>query len=127
MSKIEAEAEDQQDKPLDPAMERVRVKLVRLQLISAGIMLVLLMAVLGTIVYKITRPDPRASASLAGAGVPVGDRISAVASLPAGFQVRSVSLSGGQILFYGTSIGVGERALVFDIATSRIIAEITIK
>lgn len=127
MPKIEAETEDQEDKPLDPVMEKVRRKMVRLQLVSAGIMLVLLMAVLGTIVYKITRPDPRAAAAIASSGIPAGEKISAMASLPAGFQLRSVSLSGGQILFYGNSIGAGERALVFDIATSRIVAEIAIK
>lgn len=121
------EVDDSQDKPLDPVMEKVRRKMVRLQLVSAGIMLVMLMAVLAAIVYKVTRPDPRATASVAGAGIPVGEKISAVASLPPGFQVRTVSLSGGQLLFWGTSVGAGDKAIVYDIATGRIIAEITVK
>lgn len=120
------DTEEQEDKPLDPVMERVRRKMVRLQLVSAGIMLVMFMAVLGAIVYKVTRPDPRA-ASLSGTGIPVGDRINAVASLPAGFEVRSVSLSGGQLLFYGTGVGTGNLAIVYDIATARIVAQITVK
>ncbi len=41
------EPDDQDDKPLDPAMENVRRKMVKLQLVSAGVMLVMLMAVLG--------------------------------------------------------------------------------
>lgn len=121
------EVDDSQDKPLDPVMEKVRRKMVRLQLVSAGIMLVMLMAVLAAIVYKVTRPDPRAAASVASAGIPLGDKISAVASLPAGFQIRTVSLSGGQLLFWGTAVGVGDKAIVYDIATGRIVAEITVK
>ena len=121
------DTEEQEDKPLDPVMEKVRRKMVRLQLVSAGIMLVMFMAVLGAIVYKVTRPDPRAQAALGGAGIPVGEKVKAVASLPAGFQVRSVSLSGGQLLFYGSGVGTGDMAIVYDIATARIVAEISVK
>lgn len=120
--------DEQEDKPLDPAMEKVRRKMVLLQLISAGVMVVMLMAVLGTIVYKVTRPDPRAaSQTAAGAGIPVGEKIKAVASLPPGFIVRSVSLSGGQLLIHGLANGATEQALVFDIASGRIVAEITLR
>lgn len=120
--------DEQEDKPLDPVMERVRRKMVRLQLISAGVMVVMLMAVLGTIVYKLTRPDPKAaSQSVAGSGIPVGEKIKAVASLPPGFIVRSVSLSGGQLLIHGLANGATEQALVFDIASGRIVAEITLR
>ena len=119
---------EQEDKPLDPVMEKVRRKMVRLQLVSAGIMVVMLMAVLGAIVYKVTRPDPRAQApSLAGAGIPVGEKIKTVASLPPGFILRSVSLSGGQLLIHGLANGATEQALVFDIASGRIVAEITMR
>lgn len=120
--------DDQEDKPLDPVMERVRRKMVRLQLISAGVMVVMLMAVLGTIVYKLTRPDPRAKAEISTpAGIPTGEKIRALASLPPGFMVRSVSLSGGQLLIYGLASGATEQALVFDIASGRIVAEITLR
>lgn len=125
MSQIDTD--EQEEKPLDPVMEKVRRKMVRLQLISAGIMLVMFMAVLGAIVYKVTRPDPRAA--IAGtSGVPIGtDRASTTATLPTGFVVSDVSLSGGQVLFYGTAAGGNKQALVFDIATGRMIAEIAVK
>ena len=42
-------------------------------------------------------------------------------------QVRSVSLSGGQLLFYGSGVGTGDMAIVYDIATARIVAEISVK
>ncbi|MBB4063194.1 hypothetical protein [Gellertiella hungarica] len=122
------EDDEQEDKPLDPVMEKVRRKMVRLQLVSAGIMVVMLMAVLGAIVYKLTRPDPRAAAvAVAGAGIPVGETVKAVASLPAGFAVRSVSLSGGQLLIHGNTADAQQQALVFDIASGRIVAEITLR
>lgn len=119
--------DEEEDKPLDPVMEKVRRKMVRLQLVSAGIMVVMLMAVLGAVVYKVTRPDPRAAAATPGAGIPVGEKLSAVASLPEGFKVGTVSLSGGQLLFDGTAADGTRQALVFDIATSRIVAEIAIR
>lgn len=121
------DTEEQEDQPLDPVMEKVRRKMVRLQLVSAGIMLVMFMAVLGAIVYKVTRPDPRAAVTSPGTGIPVGERIDAVASLPKGFALRSVSLSGGQLLFYGTMVGSGDLAIVYDIVTGRIVAQITVK
>ncbi|MFB2553893.1 hypothetical protein [Ensifer soli] len=118
--------DDLDEKPLDPAMENVRRKMVKLQLVSGGIMLVMLMAVLGTIVYKVTRPDPRATLREAGAGVPSGEPVSAVATLPAGFAVTSTALSGGQILFYGTTAAGETKALVFDIAAGRIVADVLV-
>lgn len=124
------EPDEQDEKPLDPVMENVRRKMIRLQLVSAGVMLVMLMAVLGAIVYKVTRPSASASASVGtssgiAAGVPSDAPLSATAALPAGFEVTQTSLSGGQILFYGTLSGV-RRAFVFDIAASRIVADIAI-
>ena len=49
--------DEQEEKPLDPVMENVRRKMVRLQLISGGIMLVMFMAVLAAIVYKLTADE----------------------------------------------------------------------
>ncbi|KOF17782.1 membrane protein [Ensifer adhaerens] len=119
--------DDQEDKPLDPAMENVRRKMVRLQLVSAGVMLVMLMAVLGTIVYKLTRTDETAQAQSAAIAVPSEAPVNAVAALPAGFTVTNVALSGSQVLFYGNLPGAEPRAIVFDIGAGRIIADITVR
>ncbi|AHK42308.1 MULTISPECIES: hypothetical protein [Ensifer] len=119
--------DDQEDKPLDPAMENVRRKMVRLQLVSAGVMLVMLMAVLGTIVYKLTRTDEKAQAQSAAIAVPSEAPVNAVAALPAGFTVTNVALSGSQVLFYGNLPGAEPRAIVFDIAAGRIVADITVR
>ncbi len=47
----------QEEEPLDPAVEAIRVKMVRLLAISGGIMMFGLMAVLISIVYKVTQDD----------------------------------------------------------------------
>lgn len=119
--------DDQEDKPLDPAMENVRRKMVKLQLVSVGVMLVMLMAVLATIVYKVTRTDEKAPAQSAAIAVPSEAPVNAVAALPAGFTVTNVALSGSQVLFYGNLPGAEPRAIVFDIAAGRIVADITVR
>ncbi|MFN7012623.1 hypothetical protein [Rhizobium arsenicireducens] len=119
--------DEQEDKPLDPAMENVRRKMVKLQLVSGGIMLLMFMAVLAAIVYKVTRPDgvekPLASTGLA---IPADQPLSLSAALPAGFTVTSTDLSNNQILFYGTMADGTRKALIFDLSVGRIIADVTV-
>jgi len=45
----------EEEEPLDPVMEKVRVKMVRLLGISIGLMLLALITVLGAVVYKISQ------------------------------------------------------------------------
>lgn len=119
--------DEQEDKPLDPAMESVRRKMVKLQLVSGGIMMLMFMAVLAAIVYKVTRPDgtekPVASSGLA---IPADQPLNLTASLPTGFTVDSTDLSNNQILFYGTMADGTRKALVFDLSVGRIIADVTV-
>jgi hypothetical protein len=125
MSKFETD--ELEEKPLDPAMESVRRKMVRLQLVSGGIMLVMFMAVLGAIVYKVTRTDGKPESRVsAGLEVPSDGPLSGSVALPEGFAVSSVSQSDGQILFYGTLAGGGRKAILFDIAAGRIVADIDV-
>lgn len=127
MTKFEPADDEQEEKPLDPAMESVRRKMVRLQIVSGAIMFVSLMAVFGAVVYKVTRTEPsQTTASAGSSGVPSDAPVSSTASLPLGFKIEQTSLSGGQILFYGTDINGKRKALVFDIKASRIVADITL-
>ena len=89
--------DEQEDKPLDPVMENVRRKMVRLQLVSAGVMLVMLMVVLGAIVYKLTRPS-KADVPQTRRPLPcrARRRVTAIAALPAGFEVSDVALSAAR-------------------------------
>lgn len=121
--------ENQEDKPLDPVMEGVRRKMVKLQLISGGIMAVLFLAVLVSIVYKLTREEVGAqpvAASAPSLAVPSDQPLSLTANLPAGFRVTQTSLSGSQMLIYGETAAGERKAFVFDLALGRIIADVTL-
>ena len=118
---------EQDEEPLDPVMENVRRKMVRLQLVSAGVMLVMLMAVLGAIVYKVTRPDPAAVAQQGGVNVPSDAPLTGTVALPQGFTTNDVALSGNQILFFGTLADGSGKAIVFDITAGRIVADLDVK
>ena len=124
MSNIETD--ELGEKPLDPAMENVRRKMVRLQLVSGGIMLVMFMAVLGAIVYKVTRTDGKPETRAVGLSVPSDAPLTASVALPDGFSVSSVSQSDGQILFYGTLADGGRKAILFDIVAGRIVADVDV-
>jgi len=116
--------DDQDEKPLDPAMEKVRRKMVRLLIVSVAIMVVSLMAVFGAVVYKTTRPSTKGAGS--AVNVPSDAPVIAKAVLPAGFSVQSVALSGSQILFYGTTSIGQQQAIVFDYSVGRIVATISL-
>jgi hypothetical protein len=124
MSKIDADEPD--EKPLDPEVEKVRQKMVRLLVVSIGIMIVGVMAVLAAVVYRIAAPGEETAA--VSVAMPAGEGGEAVASsvaLPDGFTVEHVALEGGHILFYGSGTN-GERAFVFDIETGSLVAEIEV-
>ena len=128
MSKVNDD--DLDDKPLDPEMEKVRRKMVRLLAISIGIMFIGLMAVLGAIVYKFTQNDDAAPAGGLVAGssmaVPSDAPVEAVAALPAGFVVESVALDGARIGFFGRAADGSSRFLIHDMTTGRIVGDIAV-
>jgi hypothetical protein len=99
-----------EDKPLDPAMERVRRKLARLMVVSIGIMLIGLMAVLGAVVYK-----------SAGSGAPQM-AAEAVLALPDGFSVTDTAVSDTRILFLGEMPGGETRVLIYDAQSGALLA-----
>lgn len=119
--------DEQEDKPLDPAMESVRRKMIKLQLVSGGIMMLMFMAVLAAIVYKVTRPDgTEKPVAASGLAIPADQPLNLTAALPAGFSITSTALSNNQILFYGTTTDGTRKALVFDLSVGRIIADVTV-
>lgn len=114
------------DEPLDPVMENVRRKMVRLQIVSSGVIIISLMAVLFAVVYKVRNkaPAPTAAAS-SGFAVPADQPLAVRAALPRGFEIQSVSNSGSQILFWGTLNGE-RKALIYDLAVGRLVADVTV-
>lgn len=128
MSKINDD--DLDEKPLDPEMEKVRRKMVRLLAVSIGIMFIGLMTVLGALVYKFTRSDDSAAtgAQVAGSSlsVPSDAPVEGVAALPAGFAVESVTLDGARIGFYGRASDGSMRLIIHDISIGRIVSDIVV-
>ena len=128
MSKVNDD--DLDEKPLDPEMEKVRRKMVRLLAVSIGVMFIGLMAVLGAIVYKFTQADDvSASGTLIAESemsVPSGAPVEGVAALPAGFTVESVSLDGARIGFFGRAEDGSRRLIIHDVTAGRIVADIVV-
>ncbi|WP_420407148.1 hypothetical protein [Hoeflea sp.] len=117
-----------EEKPLDPEMEKVRRKMVRLLAVSIGIMFIGLMTVLGAIVYKFTQDDAPDSRLVAGETMPLpGDGpLEAVATLPQGFAVESVALDGARIGFFGRAADGSQRLIIHDLALGRIVSDVVV-
>jgi len=120
---------DEEEKPLDPAMENIRRKMVRLLVVSSSVIILGLMAVVFSIVYKIDRNKPDQSrlpaTTTAAADVVPAARQSI--ALPAGFVLENASLSGNRLLMSGADANGGKRLLVYDIGTGKQVTEIEVK
>lgn len=114
-----------EEKPLDPAVERVRRRMLRLMVISIGIMMTGLMAVLGAIVYKIGSYGEEVEAV---APAPVGTIASEGSiNLDAGAAIISSSLDGDNILLRIRE-GDGAGALwIYSLTEGRVVARIAIE
>ena len=112
---------DDEEKPLDPAVERVRRKLLRFVAINLGLLFVALMAVIGTIVYKWEPGGERETAAETAVlfsgdgGVQTGD-----IALPAGARVLSHGVSGNRLTLH-VETGGGGAIMVYDMAERRIV------
>ncbi|NGN42333.1 fimbrial protein [Mesorhizobium sp. CGMCC 1.15528] len=119
---------DEDEKPLDPAVEKVRRKLVRFVAINLGLLFLALMAVLGAIVYK-SGSKSEAPVAVNGATVPSpaeGAFLSGDIALPVGAKIVSQSLSGNRISI-DAELADGSRAIfLYDIAERRVIGRFAI-
>ena len=107
-------AEIENEKPLDPAIEAVRKRLARLMVVSIGIMMIGLLAVLGAIVYKAygtTAP------SLAGNGSLV---------IPAGMSVVDHSIDGDRIALRLRAADGSETITLYSISDGSIVGTLQI-
>ncbi len=120
---------EEQEAPLDPAFEKVRRKMVRLLVISSSVIIVGLMAVVVSIVYRVNKTpsavNPSATAP-AGLVDPVPATQQTI-TLPEAFVVESSSISGNRILIFGADPDGRQRIFVHDIGTGKRVTEIDIK
>ena len=82
-------AQPEIDEPLDPAIEAIRQKMMRLLFVSGGIMMIGLMAVLITIVYKINQGSGSGAARLVS---------EAEIAIPAGATIMDTALDGERMM-----------------------------
>ncbi|MEM1365498.1 MAG: hypothetical protein AAGH82_07075 [Pseudomonadota bacterium] len=89
------------DEPLDPAVERVRQKMQRVQIVSLSIMMLGFVAVLAAISYRIwfQPQEPTAAAQQAGGALlPSGETQEFAVELPAGARIVETHLDGPNVL-----------------------------
>ena len=130
-----------EDAPLDPAVERVRRKVMRLMGISVASMMIGLMAVIGAIFYKISRSGSKKSVADSESDNQVvmtrtgeinsvdtiNSNITGTIKLPAGTQLIKTEFSDNRILLTIKS-DEGELYLwIYDLAANRIFSKITIE
>jgi hypothetical protein len=121
-----------EEEPLDPVMERVRVKMVRLLGISIGLMLLALITVLGAVVYKISQGSSEDAETQSTA--PVGTQHSLLPMLetvefllPEGAEIRSSSLAGNRLLLELQLPGDSKEFWVLDLASGKIASKVSIR
>jgi hypothetical protein len=120
-------AEEDEEKPLDPAAENVRRKLVRFMIVNLGLLFLALMVVIGALVYK-ARNAPVAGPAPAGdVQAPAGAPLSGDIVLPVGAKVISQSFSGNR-LSIDAELADGSRSIfVYDIAERRVVGQFAIR
>jgi hypothetical protein len=128
-----ATMEELDEKPLDPELEKVRRKMLRLLGVSIGIMFVGVMAVLVAIVYKLNEPTETEAgvaavpvAQQVGTSAPVSAAVPAAViatSLPAGLRIDTVAVDGTRIVLAGQISGRAH-VVIYDLAAGGIVAEI---
>lgn len=119
--------DDGEEKPLDPAVEKVRRKLVRFVAINLGLLFIALMAVVAALVYKSRTgtPPPLVADPAIEAPSPEGV-VEGQIPLPSGARIVSQSLSGNRIAL-SLEFSDGRRAVyLYDIAGRRIVGRFAV-
>jgi hypothetical protein len=116
--------DDEDEKPLDPAVERVRRRVLRFMAINMGVLFVALMAVAIAIVYRLGT-DEAAPAGEANAEQSIAAQ--GAISVPAGARIVSQALSGDRMAVQIALQG-GERAfLIYDLASGDVVSRIAVE
>ncbi len=117
-----------EDKPLDPSVEKVRRKLLRFMVINLGILFLAFAVVIGAFIYKSTSLARKKPAGQAQVQPPSGaDAISGTITLPAGARIVSQSLSGNQVLLNLERADGSREFLLYDLQAGRTLGQYTVK
>lgn len=113
--------DEDDDKPLDPAVERVRRRLVRFVAINLGLLFLALMAVVAAIVYRAGRSEPPPAPVTELPVPPDGGITHGEVALPAGARVVGHALSGARLTLDVELPGGRRSIFVYDTAVGRIV------
>jgi len=126
MAGPDASLEPDEEKPLDPATERVRRKLVRFMVINLGILLAAVMAVVLALVYKSVSEKPAEREISAVPTVPSGEMISGTIPLPAGARIISHSAAGDRLTLLVALADESQAIYLYDIPARQIIGRFSV-
>ena len=116
--------DDEEEKPLDPAVENVRRKLVRFVAINLGLLAIALMAVVGALVYKSRTAPP---AGEPGIEVPSpGGIVEGQIPLPSGAKIVSQSLSGDRLSLSLEMPDGGRAIYIYDVRSRQIVGRFAV-
>ncbi len=112
------------EKPLDPKVEKIRRKMVRLLVVSIGIMMIGLIAVLVAIFYKINQSGKNEESDFTRRIVVDNDTLSTENTilLPKGARHIASSLDGDRILLTIELAGGKRQLLVYNMTEAKILA-----
>ena len=120
-------ADHDDEKPLDPAAERVRRKMVRFMAVNLSILFLAVMVVVAAVVYRAflanrgaDTPEPVAATTTSPPAA------SGVLSLPSGADIVSQSLSANHLSLHVRQSGA-EAILVFDLSTGQQVGRFDIR
>jgi hypothetical protein len=124
MSRAAPLTDENEEKQLDPAVERVRRRLLRFVVINLSLLFTAVIIVIAAVVYRsATKDAPPVATDIA---VPDGEMIDAQIPVPAGSRLVSQSLSGNRVSL-DLETANGERIiLVYDIGQRRVIARLAL-
>jgi hypothetical protein len=119
--------DDEEEKPLDPAVEKVRRKLVRFVGINLGLLFIALMAVVVALVYKSRTAPPASAVADPGIEAPSPEGIvEGQIPLPSSARIVSQSLSGDH-LSLSLELPDGRRAIyIYDVRSRRTVGRFAV-
>lgn len=115
----------EEEKPLDPAAERVRRKLVRFMGINLAILFAAVMAVVLAVVYQSLAPSDGAETA-SSPPVPSGESFDGSIALPENAQVVSHGVSGNRLTLYLRNADGSEVIRIFDLDAGRSLGAVEI-
>ncbi len=128
---MNAETEIEEEKPLDPATEKVRKKLIKFSAVFMGLNMLALMAVLAAIVYKIggygDEPVEAVATSASQARVPVEPGFEHILDLPDDTLVLSASEADGRVLLNLRFKDGSKELWLYDLGSGQISGKVKIQ